>query len=388
MGVKLAFLLWDIDYGGGGETVTKLLAKAFSSKNMEVTILSVFGENIPAMENIQIFSLYKLKKVLDKSFEIDFSVFLRKNLSNIDYLIVQERNIHQYVNMRDILPSSIKIITVYHACPCLDYQRVTRPEIYLNKGRFLQFKRIFFSLILFFNSYYYLCKSKKYLVRILQSTDKLIFLCPEAYEIVKNIEAVKLELFQEKCAIIPNPVLIKDTKNFELKKYKVLFVGRVSEDKGVYDLLKIWNIINSQKHGWKLLLAGSVLDEEIGKQLNEVENLELLGFCENMESVYESVDILVHTSFFEGLPMAIIEASSYGIVPIAFDCPTGPKDIIHNGVDGFVIEDRNIDSFVDKLNLLFNSDNLLLNMKKAAIQNSKKYDIDEIVNVWEDDYLK
>ena len=67
---------------------------------------------------------------------------------------------------------------------------------------------------------------------------------------------------------------------------------------------------------------------------------------------------------------------------VAFDCPSGPAQIITDGVDGYLIKDRNIDEFADKVCSLIESSDLRHTMGKAAIQSSQKYSTDQIMAQW------
>lgn len=88
------------------------------------------------------------------------------------------------------------------------------------------------------------------------------------------------------------------------------------------------------------------------------------------------------TSRHEGFPMVLLEAQSYGLPIVSFDCLTGPKDLIISGVDGFLIPFGNIQVMTEKL--LF----LMINTKKRkemglnALCKSSNYLVDNIINKW------
>lgn len=64
------------------------------------------------------------------------------------------------------------------------------------------------------------------------------------------------------------------------------------------------------------------------------------------------------TSIYEGLPLVLLEAKAWGVPVIAYDCPTGPREIIENGKDGFLIESGDHLGYIQKLNELANDDEL------------------------------
>ena len=98
--------------------------------------------------------------------------------------------------------------------------------------------------------------------------------------------------------------------------------------------------------------------------------------------VYRQCAILLLTSCYEPFGMVLPEAMSCGLPVVAFDCPYGPADIITDGVDAYLIKDRNIKDFVDKVCLLIENPGLRRQMGRAAIHSSKRYHVDRIMPVW------
>ena len=88
------------------------------------------------------------------------------------------------------------------------------------------------------------------------------------------------------------------------------------------------------------------------------------------------------TSRSEGFPMVLLEAMASGLPCVAYDCPTGPRVVIEKGENGFLIEDGNVDSFVQKLELLIEDENLRIKMGINAQESVKKYDLESIMQQW------
>lgn len=84
----------------------------------------------------------------------------------------------------------------------------------------------------------------------------------------------------------------------------------------------------------------------------------------------------------EGLPMVLIEAMALGVPCVAYDCPSGPRAIIENNVNGFVVEDGNETMFVEKLLLLIENENLRIEMGNNASKSSARYNLDVIMLQW------
>ena len=78
-------------------------------------------------------------------------------------------------------------------------------------------------------------------------------------------------------------------------------------------------------------------------------------------------------SRWEGLPMVLIEAMSQGMACIAYDCFTGPADIITNNVDGILIEDQNEKEFIQKISLLIENDSLRKELGEMPLKQAKTF---------------
>ena len=89
------------------------------------------------------------------------------------------------------------------------------------------------------------------------------------------------------------------------------------------------------------------------------------------------------TSITEGLPMVLLEAMSYGIPSIAYRTESGVADIIDNGENGYIIENRNQKDYIEKLNELITDDSLLKKFSMSALRKSKNFSKDKIIKIWE-----
>jgi GalNAc-alpha-(1->4)-GalNAc-alpha-(1->3)-diNAcBac-PP-undecaprenol alpha-1,4-N-acetyl-D-galactosaminyltransferase len=92
--------------------------------------------------------------------------------------------------------------------------------------------------------------------------------------------------------------------------------------------------------------------------------------------------IFVLPSRWEGLPMVLIEAMSQGMACIAFDCFTGPADIITHNHNGILVEDQNIDKFSTELSFLIENEKIRKTLGQNAIEKSKDFLSSKIVKMW------
>ena len=101
-----------------------------------------------------------------------------------------------------------------------------------------------------------------------------------------------------------------------------------------------------------------------------------------METAYASSSIYVMTSHFEGLPMVLIEAQSVGLPAVSYMCSSGPRDIITDGKDGFLVELYDQETFAERLRTLMQDEELRRSMGQAAEVASHRYDLDVIMPQW------
>ena len=97
--------------------------------------------------------------------------------------------------------------------------------------------------------------------------------------------------------------------------------------------------------------------------------------------------MLLLTSLYEPFGLVMPEAMSYGLPVVAFDCPYGPSDIITDGVDGFLIKDRSIEGFADRVCQLIEDEDLRRRMGAAGVQSSQRYSAENIMPMWKELFL-
>ncbi len=186
--------------------------------------------------------------------------------------------------------------------------------------------------------------------------------------------------------VIPNPLDKNSLISSKLTTKKVIVVARHSYEKGIDKLLKIWQIVSIKHPVWILEIYGKE-DVTLGcksyaTELNITKSVHFFEPVKNISEKYLNASIYLMTSRQEGLPMVLIEAMSYGIPCIAYNCPVGPKAIINNNKNGFLIENDNENDFVAAVCLLIEDENLRIEMGKNAKISAEKYQIEPIMQKW------
>lgn len=193
------------------------------------------------------------------------------------------------------------------------------------------------------------------------------------------------ELNHHNIQVISNPNRDHDYIKSD-KENIILFVGRMIPNKRVDLLIDIFTKINNPE--WQLWLVGDGPDRqrlESEVQLSDFkEKITFFGAQKNVNDFYSKAKIFAFTSISEGFPNVLIEAHSYAVPTVAFDCVAGPSDIIDDGENGFLIPLLDAKTFEEKLTLLMADSNLIAQMSANALESSKKYK----VNVISEQFLK
>ncbi|MES1181382.1 MAG: glycosyltransferase, partial [Flavobacterium sp.] len=120
----------------------------------------------------------------------------------------------------------------------------------------------------------------------------------------------------------------------------------------------------------------------LAKKLNIDKNVAFYEPVPDIESKYLEASFLLMTSRFEGFGMVLTEAMACGLPCIAYDCPCGPRAIINEGVNGFLIEDNNAALFAEKIIQLIEDEDLRIRLGENAKASVEKYNIDVVMQKW------
>ena len=90
------------------------------------------------------------------------------------------------------------------------------------------------------------------------------------------------------------------------------------------------------------------------------------------------------TSYYEGLPMVLLEAKANSLPIVSFDCYTGPSEIIRNDVDGYLIKNDDINEMIEKINLLIYDSEKRQKFSKNSRGNINKFKKEKIIKKWKE----
>jgi len=199
--------------------------------------------------------------------------------------------------------------------------------------------------------------------------------------------------YNDNVHVIPNVVHLNDQGDKSLipflgkdikRPVPLIYVGRFSKQKDIDSLLRIWAIIHQQYPDWRLDIYGEgELKEHYLSIIHKMNaNINVYEPTADIMEVYREHSILLLTSLYEPFGLVLPEAMSCGLPVVAFDCPFGPADIITDGVDGYLIEDRDVELFAQRVGQLISDYDLRVKMGKAGIASSKRYQASRIMPQW------
>ena len=193
-----------------------------------------------------------------------------------------------------------------------------------------------------------------------------------------------------KCAFIPNMLdYVPDTTS-KLNEKRIISVGRLSKEKGYVDLIEIFNKFHHKYPDWHLDIVGNgsernkIVDRIYEYHLND--SVTVHGYLKKKElhELLSKASIYLMTSYTESFGIVLIEAMSYGIPCISFTSAEGANDLITNGENGFLIENRNFDGMIEKMSKLADNKKLRIELGKNARNFSLNYSSDSIKKDWLD----
>ena len=191
--------------------------------------------------------------------------------------------------------------------------------------------------------------------------------------------------------VIPNIVHLNKSGRYSTCENKnVVFAGRFDVQKDFGTLISIWKIVQQSHPDWVLNVYGNgELKPYYASLVLELNlNIVIHPAVPDIFDKYLESSMLVMTSLYEPFGLVLVEAMSCGLPVVAFNCPYGPADIITDSVDGFLVENRNIETFASRVCELMDNLDLRQKMGKAAIISAQRYKAEVIMPRWENLFIE
>jgi len=346
-------------YGGGTARVMANLSNFFNEKNIEVHNIIIHDE-IGYEYSGELYNLGKLKSKSNTIFnKLKRFNALKKYIKQQDFDFIidfrfRKRILQEYLISKFIYKPKKAIYTIHSS----------QLEIYLPKSKFWT---------------------------------QLIY--GKAYKVIVITKAMK-EMVEKKypkltnVSMIYNPVIhsaieAKKEQPIDLNFEYVIGVGHFDTNQKQFDkLIEAYAKSKLPKNQVHLVILGKgkrqLELENIAVKLHVKNEVHFLGFQDNPYKFMKNAIAFVLSSWHEGHPMVLIEALCCNVPAVAFDCPTGPREVINHRENGLLIEDQNLEELTNGLNMMLLDEALYKKCKNNSIESVKKFSLDTIGSQWLD----
>ncbi|OJU36613.1 MAG: glycosyl transferase [Bacteroidales bacterium 45-6] len=185
--------------------------------------------------------------------------------------------------------------------------------------------------------------------------------------------------------VIHNPLPFYPDSVSDCTSKQVIAVGRYMPQKGFDLLIDAWGLVSERHPDWILRIYGDGMREQLQAQIDALDldkSCLLEHSVPNIADKYCESSIFVLSSRFEGFGMVVVEAMACGVPPVAFACPCGPRDIVRDGEDGFLVENGNIGKLADRICYLIEHEDLRKEMGRKARENVRRFEMENIAGQW------
>lgn len=230
-------------------------------------------------------------------------------------------------------------------------------------------------------------ENNKYIKKIMYNYFNIDYLCALTQTLFEDYNKFLKYNNHTKVILLPNMLFNIPNRKSKLDKPAFITVSRLDEGKKVDEI--IVNFSEIENKDAKLYIVGDGKEYSNLQKLIETLKLEkrvyLLGYLNHkeIEKYMLKSSCFLMASVTEGFPMVLLEAMSYGVPCIAYKTASGTGDIIENGYNGFIIDNRNSEEYVSSMICILEDDQLKSTMGKNAVLTSEKYFKTEILKIWE-----
>jgi glycosyltransferase involved in cell wall biosynthesis len=350
---------------GGAQRVVSILCEHWSKNGYDIALVSTFTGDIDnhyqVTNNIKLLQLPKIS--------LPFRSKLLMSLSKLVYLkkIIHSENPDIVISFLTRVNVASALSTIGHRANLIICERTWTPFGTVKK-KYLWILRII------------LRRVDAVIVQTDRSKDWLNLNYPNLIvEVIPNPLSYPLPI-DYKRIVDPVDVISSDRKI-------ILASGRLHKYKQFDLLIRAFSAISKKYLDWDLVILGD--GEEKGalkkliKDLMLFDRVFLPGSVGNVSAWYERSSIFVLSSSVEGFPNVLLEAMSYGLPSISFNCNTGPKEMIQDGVNGFLVNpEEKENGLILALENLIPNKALQIKIAQEAIRLRDKYSLDKVMQRW------
>lgn len=324
--------------GGGAQRICVNVANGLSELGWKVDLLVLNMKHNDFLKNLsKKVNLIDFKKNHLRTSTFSFIKFIYKKKPNLFLVFNYEFSV-MLIILRIIFKFKYKIIA-------RNISSLSQKKKELEQTKFL-FKQFVAKLI---HKFY-------------KNADHIINQCNSMQEdlinIYPNIKKKSSVIFNPLSEEIINYVKFNDISKIEKKNY-LLCVGSLKKPKALNYAIEGFAGISKNFPKLRLKIVGEgTLEKQLKKKVKDfgIENrVDFEGYQRDIIPFYTHATATVLTSIYEGFPNVLIESIYLGTPVVSFDCPSGPAEIIQNGVNGYLVKHKNIEDLKNKLSLVISS---------------------------------
>lgn len=189
-------------------------------------------------------------------------------------------------------------------------------------------------------------------------------------------------------AVIPNASSFRADQPATLEQKKVIAVGRLDFQKRFEDLLTAWQQVSHVAPAWQLTIFGHGPDKtSLMDQIDRLGIRDSVHLREPVPHIQQEMlgsSMLVLTSRYEGLPMVLLEGQACGLPLVSYACKCGPRDLIQDGVNGFLIPEGDTDTLAQRILMLMSDGQKRKQMGAEGFSRAEQYSEEVVMNKWMD----
>lgn len=197
--------------------------------------------------------------------------------------------------------------------------------------------------------------------------------------------------YQQNISVIPNPIRFHDDYGSAPQPAgtnQVISIGRLEEAKGFHHLIRSARAVVDRYPDVHFVLYGDgPMKEVLLSSVSDYhldDNFFLKGTVSNIQQELQQSLFLVHTSVCETFSLVVLEAMACGIPVISFDCPFGPREIIDDGVTGYLVPPGDEKTLIERICFLIENPDIRKRMSQSALKKAAQYSIERIMGEWAD----
>ena len=191
-------------------------------------------------------------------------------------------------------------------------------------------------------------------------------------------------------SVIPNPVgeqcLSPSRPIVRSDQHFVVAMGRMDIAKG-FDLLLLAFALSVESYpNWTLRIVGQGAEQQrlqkLAEQLGITRAVRVEPVTKEPEKVLRESDLFVLSSRTEGFPMVLLEAMACGLPVVSFDCMSGPKEMIRDGIDGLLVPPEDIGALAKAMARLMGDERERRRLAERAVEVTERFGLPRVMEMW------